>query len=67
MVVFLISEDEERWGQDLHRTTDAFVCVVTKDRKQKWWDEKTPAEFKCLLVGACSNRLTFVTEGVKSD
>ena len=35
MVVFLISEDEERWSQDLHRTTDASVCVVTKDKKQK--------------------------------
>ena len=35
MVVFLIPEDKERWGQDLHRTTDASVCVVTKDKKQK--------------------------------
>ena len=35
MVVFLLPEDKERWGQDLHRTTDAFVCVVTKDRKTK--------------------------------
>ena len=35
MVVFLLPEDKERWGQDLHRTTDASVCVVTKDKKQK--------------------------------
>ena len=43
MVVFLIPEDEERWGQDLHRTTDASVCVVTKDKKQKvmgWKDSR---------------------------
>ena len=44
MVVFLIPEDKERWGQDLHRTTS--LVVVTKDKKQKVMGFHLD-EFKC--------------------
>ena len=42
-------------GGDLQRTTDPFG-EDRYDLRIKWWDEKTPNEFNCWLVGSCSDR-----------